>query len=325
MRKILPLLLCGTLVISSVSCTAITGVDSVPSETAITDEQGNYVFNPHVYASIYEENYDQATKESFFSFCDAVLAGEEEFDCPDNVTFFNITETISRQCMPLSYYVDYDDNPVHGGKGHIVYTIPKDEYLSKVETFKDVVSSMLEDCVKPGYDDVDKALSFYQFFEDHYIYDHGDTDNIALSSCRLFMEQKGICQEIAPAYAYMMLQAGVDCFTCGALNEVNDAHEWVIAKLDGKYYHIDPTWTISNPGTLAYFGMTADRRTEEGGWLQEFFNFGGANIFDTRGEYGADDTRFEPLWDAFAYEIDLENNTIRYYSMSDGSEQTFQY
>ena len=337
MKRFACSLLCAVMLISSVSCSAkqeetskaaaatsaaASAEGTSGSEGSSGEEQYHHEFDPHVYPKMFEENFDDTTKESFFSFCDALLAGEEEFYCPDEITMFNITSTISSQCMPLA------DSYVNVSKGHIEYTIPKEEYLVKVREFKDMITSILDECIKPGYDDVDKALALYHYFETHYTYDHEaaeSTDFMDLSAYRLLTGHTGICQEIAPAYAYLMMQAGVDCTTCGGLNNINEAHEWAFACLGGEYYHIDPTWVITDPGTLKYFGMTDDKRVLEGSWDMKTLNYGSANIFDDRGVYKADSTRFEQLWDSSSYDVDYDANKVHYYKLSDSSETSFTY
>lgn len=331
MRRALGIILIMTLVFTSVSCSrkqdeTPEASSSVSSSSAAQsaqsgDEGYHHEFLPHVYAGIYEENFSKETKESFFSFCDAVLTGGEEFYCPDEITMYNVVNTISAQCMPLAgSYLNVD-------VGKIEYTIPKDQYLARVEEFKALVVSILDECIKPGYDDVDKALALYTYFGENYTYDYeaAENDDIPLSSYRLLTEKTGICQEIAPAYAYLMLQAGVDCTTCGSLNSINEAHEWAFATLDGEYYHIDPTWVITSPKTLAYFGMTDEKRGIEGGWDMKILNYGAANIFDDRGEFKAGNNRFEQIWDSSDYETDYDNNTIVYHRQNDTEEQTFHY
>ena len=332
MKKIMCVLLSGIFVLTAASCreepSATSSSSSSSQGTSVSTEgitgEGEYhhEFNPHVYPKIYEDNFDEATKNSFFSLCDALLSGSEEFECPDPVTLFNIKDHISGQCMPLvDSYVKIDE-------GTIEYTIPKDQYLAKVDEFKKMIIEILDECDKPEYSDVDTALALYTYFETHYTYDDEaakDDNTTPLSSYRLLTEKTGICQEIAPAYAYLMLQSGIDCTTCGSLNNINEAHEWAFATLDGEYYHIDPTFVISDPETLQYFGMTDEQRHNEGGWDVNILNFGLANIFDDRGIYKAESKRFEPLWDSVTYEVDYDLNTIDYYKLSDASKQSFTY
>ena len=338
MKKALSLALCIVLMMELASCSKTQEETSAapsypttsqtetqaPVQTSAADTAGEYHhgFLPHVYAKIYEDNFNEETKTAFFSLCDALLTGAEEYYCPDEVTMYNLVNTISGQCMPLAAMPD-----IRVEEGKIIYLIPKEQYLAKVEDFKNMITSILDECIKPDYGDVDKALALYTYFETHYTYDYDavEDDSKSLSSYRLLTERQGICQEIAPLYAYLMLQAGVDCTTCGSLNSINEAHEWAFATLDGEYYHIDPTWVMTDPETLKYFGMTDDKRAEEGGWDMKILNFGLANIFDDRGEFKASSTRFSDVWDSVTYEVDQDTDTIHYYRESDASEQTFKY
>ncbi len=273
---------------------------SLAPVTEAIDGEVRYGFNPHVYSGIYDDNFDDKTRETFFGFCDAVLAGDEEFPCSDEIMYFNIVNTISHNCMPLAtYFVCDTDDPVSHGVGRIEYSMPHDEYLQKVSEFKEAVTDILNEVFTYGMSEEERAKALYSYFETNYTYDYdalGITNDTNLSSYRLLTEHKGICQEIAPLFAYLLLQTGMDCTTCGALNEANESHEWVVAKIDGEYYHIDPTFVMTDQGTWKYFGMTDDKRFEEGGWLKAYFNYGEANIFDSRGDYACTSTRFETLW-----------------------------
>lgn len=315
------------------SITSCSGTEAASETTSLQttyatgEDFTGYVLNPHVYPSLYEQNFDAGTKASFFSFCDALLSGADEFDCPDEVVYYTVLETISHECMPLAAFVVYDDISVKNGKGHIGYSIPHDEYMARADEFRNTVTSILNECIRPEYSDTSKAIALYVYFSEHYTYDDAATsdDFTGCSAYRLLTEHTGICQEIAPAYAYLLLQAGVDCTTCGSLNNVNDAHEWAFATIDGEYYHIDPTWALDDRDGLRYFGMTDDRRAEEGGWDKTVFNYGNANIFDSRGTYKAVSTRFEPLWSAVTCEADYDSDTVMYYSEGSDERKTFRY
>ena len=300
--------------------------------TAETSEEVvfRHEFQPHVYSGVFEETYDEATKESFFSFCDAVLAGDTEFYCPDTETYFTIMYTIAHEAMPLYVFVYPGDPEVEDGVGHISYSLPKDEYLQKVAEFEEIVTGILDETCEEDYDDIDKALALYSYFAYSYTYDYTALDDFdgvhvpSLSAYRLLTTGTGICQEIAPAYTYLLLQAGVDATTCGSLSDT-DAHEWSFVKMDGEYYHIDPTFTVGNLHSLAYFGMNDEKRVLEGGFYREYFNYGEANVFDHDGKYAADDDRFAPLWNATISNIDYEDDRIYYYPEGSGERAVFEY
>lgn len=63
-------------------------------------------------------------------------------------------------------------------------------------------------------------------------------------------EQRGICGGLAWAFKVMMDSAGIECICVdGYLKEdLKTRHMWDMVKLDGQYYHVDPTWGIKDSG-----------------------------------------------------------------------------
>ena len=65
----------------------------------------------------------------------------------------------------------------------------------------------------------------------------------------LLVEGTAVCQGYAEAYAYLMMQFGINCGLCSsdALN-----HAWNIIELDGKEYHVDVTWDDPSVDRIGY-------------------------------------------------------------------------
>lgn len=66
------------------------------------------------------------------------------------------------------------------------------------------------------------------------------------------VELRGICSGLAWAFKILMDEAKVEC-TCisGFLKEdLKTGHMWNLVKLDGQYYHVDPTWGIKDDGVF---------------------------------------------------------------------------
>ncbi len=59
------------------------------------------------------------------------------------------------------------------------------------------------------------------------------------SAYNLLVEGTAVCQGYAEAYAYLMMQFGINCGLCKS-DTLN--HAWSILELDGKEYHVDVTW-----------------------------------------------------------------------------------
>ena len=64
------------------------------------------------------------------------------------------------------------------------------------------------------------------------------------------VEKRGICGGLAWAFKRLMDEAKVECqCVSGFLKEdTKVGHVWCLVKLDGQYYHVDPTWGIKDDG-----------------------------------------------------------------------------
>ncbi len=74
------------------------------------------------------------------------------------------------------------------------------------------------------------------------------------------VESRGICGGLAWAFKTLMDEANVECIcVVGYLKERSDiGHMWNMVKLDGQYYHVDPTWGIKDSGVLIEAFMQPD-------------------------------------------------------------------
>nr|WP_317413184.1 transglutaminase domain-containing protein [uncultured Solibaculum sp.] len=66
------------------------------------------------------------------------------------------------------------------------------------------------------------------------------------------VEKRGICGGLAWAFKRLMDEAGIECIcVSGYLKEdLHAGHMWDLVKLDGQYYHVDPTWGIKGSGVF---------------------------------------------------------------------------
>lgn len=348
MKRKISALLCLTIALMSTACTKTKAVEttvtetsgtsasaeqtSAPEETTIEEtttetstvsaskhEPMKHEFQNCVYPQFYQENFGGETEKAFRAYCDAVINGENKFYCPDEGTLEKMW-WIACDLMPLGeYYVTSQgmdkDEPI----AYIEYTIPHDEYMKRVEEFKELITGILDETCMSGYTDLEKALAIYVYFQDNYTYDYTYKSHRPYGA---LTEHTGICQDFSGAYAYLLNQAGVEAVSCGAMND-EDAHEWNAVMIDGKYYHVDPTFGIGSD-TLRYFGMSDKRRQAEGDWDMQFLNFS-YNVFNKNGRYDMEDERFAPLADSLYCEIDYENNVITFTSEKTGKEETFNY
>lgn len=76
------------------------------------------------------------------------------------------------------------------------------------------------------------------------------TDPIPHLAYGPLVEKRGICDGLAWAFKRLMDEAGIDCiYVTGFLkDDLKVGHAWDLVKLDGQYYHVDPTWGIKDDG-----------------------------------------------------------------------------
>lgn len=135
------------------------------------------------------------------------------------------------------------------------------------------------------------------------------SDPIPSLSYGPLVEHRGICGGLAWAYKRLMDEAGIEC-SCvsGFLKEdTSTGHAWDLVKLDGQYYHVDPTWGIK------------DRGVHVDGLLQPDAVFRSTHIWDTNRYPAANGLRFQ--YDFI--EDYLVENGMEY--LDDGAEEKYMF
>lgn len=281
----------------------------------------DYSFQPYAFSSIYSMAYGESVADEIRGFCDAVLAGEDSFPCTGLENWLHIDQ-IKNDLLPICYYVSvydpniqsgflYDESLLQNGRYPLYYQLPKEEFLAAVAQFKTRIAELISQAdLREGDSDLEKAMKLYTASSLCIAYDYSDIGpNYVL---RVLMDDYGICQEIAPAYAYLLLQVGVDAGTCGSLAKDNSfAHAWTIVKLDGKWYHADVTWQLSEPYSLRYF-LIDDNDRDQSNLDVEYLNIGEINELWHK-DLPIDDDSYSALWNVRWYEIDHARGCISYY------------
>jgi hypothetical protein len=66
------------------------------------------------------------------------------------------------------------------------------------------------------------------------------------------VENRGICGGLAWAFKALMDEARIECICVSGYLKEDTAigHMWNMVKMDGQYYHVDPTWGIKDDGVF---------------------------------------------------------------------------
>ena len=266
-----------------------------------TPEPVRFVFQPKVCSAYLEEVFGQTMCETWFNLVDAVMAGEDTFSCPDQYTYNWVMGQFPRLCFPvLEEIVDYAydrTNSVKDGVASFTWLVSKEKAASMTADFAEQIEGILNEVLEDDWSDVEKALALYVYFSRTYEYDwatyYADLEHPAdyTTTFRLFKEGIGICREIAPAYSYLLMQIGIDATTVFGSN-----HEWSFVRMDGRNYHIDPTYVLNEPDSMAYFMMTDDQRDATGCSKDHFLYTSNYSQDHPHPDYAADDGFFAPVW-----------------------------
>lgn len=302
----------------------------VPPEPTVArlKEPGHYVFQPKVCSTYMEEVFGESMCETWYNLVDAVMAGEDSFACPDNHSYNWVMGQFPRLCFPiLTELIDYTwdrSNPVVDGVGSFTWRVPPEEAAARIEEFAAQVEGILNETLEDDYSDFEKALALYIYFARTYEYDYEtgrkmqETYVDYATTYRLFRTGNGICSEIAPAYSYLLMQAGVDATTM-----MGAAHEWSYVRINGHNYHIDPTFAINNMDSLAYFMMTDEQREATGYGREVSFITSNYSKDHPHPDYTADEGSFSQIWGYQLEEFFPEKDKLRCWQYIEGWEKRY--
>ena len=277
-------------------------------ENNSTNVDGHHEFQPHVFSTVYQNEFGGKTKEALYAYIDAVRNGDDSFPCPDENTYkWVIGHLASHFCPVGDYFVDETlaTGPLYkNGTGYIYYTIPKEEVAQKQKEFEEEIVSILDDCVSDDYDDFEKVLSLYEYMCINFTYDFDKLEHLAEAEQSIYgvlQSKLGVCGEISLLYNYLLLQVGVDTDSISGTNFDGENyginHAWVCVSLDGEYYHVDPTSGIGAKAKLDFFLTTDESRENRDGLPKDTFCFGAYGDETWKHmTFSATDNRYEELW-----------------------------
>lgn len=297
-------------------------------------QKGNFEFKPVVVSSVFRDITGEDMYDAYCNYVNAVQNGKDEFEVKDADTYDWMIGQYPGVCYPLlkeyteSYYADaYSD-----GKATFQYKISKEELKKKEAEFEDIVTGILNKTMRNDYSDFEKILALYEYFCNQYTYDYDMYEESQkryveeVNAYRFLTTGHGICSECAPAFSYLLLQAGVDATVAGGTSEVTgEGHEWTYVTINGKNYHVDATYGMDSGVYLSYLMMTDEQRENEDGYKKDEMLIGCRYKEDINGaSYTADDDFFAPLWGGYLDSWDHEKKIINY-TDKDGNPATFDY
>lgn len=193
------------------------------------------------------DRLDQKQQELYNAILTILLAGEREITVPTLDTgeidkAFNCVLLDHPELFYVSGY-SFVEYTVNGSLSHIdfsgTYTLSQEEVLTQQELINQEVERIYS-TFPAVTSDYDIVKYFYEVIvlQTDYALHAADNQNI----CSVFLSHESVCQGYAKALQYLLLQEKIESVLVTGCVSSGEGHAWVIAKLDGNYYHIDPTW-----------------------------------------------------------------------------------
>ncbi len=224
----------------------------------------NYIGRETLYAM--NEDYGQAY--------DAVYAaavsftGGSEFDADYHMNYgFSMAET------GMIHNAVVNDHPEFiwwwssswggGSRGLVVNlstesTVTGYEFIRRQKAFEENTTRLLREAgITDTMTDYQKAYALYQVLVANVVYNLDAGDQGAYEA---MVNGEGVCAGYAKAYVYLLQRAGIKAsYVPGQAalpGQWSQGHAWVIAKIDGEYYHSDPTWDDNgSTSNFKYFNV----------------------------------------------------------------------
>ncbi len=124
---------------------------------------------------------------------------------------------------------------------NIFYRYSNDE-IERMQSVIDSEADRVIAMITPDMSEYDVVKLFYDYLAENVVYDE-NTDN-----CRdiygVFADKKAICGGYAKAMEYLCSKVGIEAITItGDADGV--PHMWNMVRLGGEWYHIDPTYAVT--------------------------------------------------------------------------------
>lgn len=106
--------------------------------------------------------------------------------------------------------------------------------------------------------DYNKIRSIYQFVTSSVTYAEDENDPYAYTAYNALFNGSAVCQGVTQLLYRLYNDCGIPCRIIAGLSRNSSTmseghHVWLIVKLEGQYYYLDPTWDMKFQGRSFYY------------------------------------------------------------------------
>lgn len=143
----------------------------------------------------------------------------------------------------------------------------------------DAAKEILGEILRDGMTDLEKEEAVYRWVVDNVNYDWSHMDILAETPRTAYepygalVDRMAVCLGYAAGFQLLCDLSEIECITVvGADYNGTGDHAWNMARLDGNWYCVDPTWDANNRelwgenSEWEYFNVTSDKMAESHQW-----------------------------------------------------------
>ena len=146
--------------------------------------------------------------------------------------------------------------------GTLTYTISYHTTYEQEAELTKRINEILSSLKLDGMSDYQKIETLYSYVTSHVVYSEDLSDPYIYSAYNAVFNGNAVCQGVAQLMYRMYRDSGISCRMIAgksvdlssADSDTNGNHVWLIVKLGGMYYLIDPTWDLrAKNGNYRFF------------------------------------------------------------------------
>ena len=146
----------------------------------------------------------------------------------------------------------------------IGYSMSKEDAI-ELEAWIDEETDRILSGIDPSWSEYRKALYVYDYLTRNVVYDIDTLNDQSPISAMVY--HRAVCASYAEAFQYLMLELGIASTKAVgyASGDYSIGHAWVMVRLDGYWYYLDPTWDSWEDidYTHIYFCLSADEISKD--------------------------------------------------------------
>lgn len=265
--------------------TVVTTAPAIPTKPPETQPGEPYLtYSPYVVGTTVR-NYLGEDYDLYCAMIDSLIRYDGKVSGFESEEHFLALWRVLMECFEpaqkicANYSTTSNPYTYENGTVQMGFQLDRSQHEHLIKAFSDRITEALS-CVDEDDGEVETVAKLHMFVSTTMMYEFG-----AGTMYDSIMTNRGICGNYAQYLILLLNQAGIECYQAGGSGAGVD-HAWVIAKIDGQYYHFDPTWeaasrdwswfafgdtlrhmTLVDPSVQGTLELTGDWDYATGKWL----------------------------------------------------------